>query len=109
MTAPTLAKAGANPAPFAGRRDSRVWAQIGHEVEQHEAGEDRQGLRPVHEVGGKSGEKQACGTAEEAENLQRNSAQNVCEQYRKDDPDNQQCGISAAPLAFAIRSATLRA
>jgi hypothetical protein len=99
---PNLGESRGEPRPLAAdrRREDfasqkvglRVWAQIRHDVEQHEAGEDQQGLHPVHEVGGNSGEKQACGTAQEAENLQRNSAHDVSEQYRKDDPDNQQCG-----------------
>jgi len=64
--------------------------QVGHEVEEHEAGKDQQGLRPIGEVGGQGRQKQTCGTAEEAENLERNSAYDVGQQNCEYDADDQQ-------------------
>ena len=69
----------------------RVRADIGHEVEQHEAGEDERDLasRPWRRSE-KRGDEQADGAADEAEDLQPDAADAVGEDHREDDADDQQ-------------------
>jgi hypothetical protein len=58
MTAPILAKAAAKPAPANGgwkhfareKIGLRVRTEVGHEVEQHEPGEDQQQALAVREI-----------------------------------------------------------
>ena len=99
-TAPILAKAAANPAPLpriavgntsAGEQVGlRIRAQVGHEVEQHEAGEDQYGLKSAADIDRKRSQQQADRAADEADNLQPDPAQLVGQQNGKSNADDQQ-------------------
>ena len=100
-TAPILAKAAAKPAPLpriARREDLagqqvglRVGADVGHEVEQHEAAEQQRCVRAGSAACSDSArEPQARGAADEADDLQADAADPVGQQHRGQDADDQQ-------------------
>jgi hypothetical protein len=108
MTAPTLAKAAAKPAPSATSRGGedfageevglRIGAEIGHEVEQHETGENQQHLRSVGEVRRQRRQHETHRATQEADDLQRNSAHRIGQQNREYDADDQERGDQGGSL-----------
>ena len=76
---------------FAGEQIGlRVRPDVGHEVEQHEAGEDQRGAAGVVRVGGERREREPGRASDETQNLQPHAPDPVGEQHREDDADDQQ-------------------
>jgi hypothetical protein len=78
---------------FAGQKVGLgIGTEVGHEVEQHKAGENQQHRCAASEVRGQGRQKQSYAAAYETQNLQRNSADDICEQDSKEYADDEQRG-----------------
>src|SRR6202041_3066479 len=67
-------------------------SQVCHEVEQHEAGENQNGLKASTDVNRDRSQQKADRAADEADNLQTNAAKLVGEQNGKANTNNQERG-----------------
>jgi len=75
----------------------RVGRHVRHEVEDHEAGENRRDLRTAIEIGRGGGDREADGASDEADDLKADAAEAVHQQDRRNDAYDQQKIDEARP------------